>query len=421
MSDALRQLLVICWQMPPLLGPRSLQVSRTLRQLVRLGWRSTVICVDPRPGGPLLRDAPGLAEHPGDGVVLERIPSLEESFPLRAAWRLCPPLGKLPDRQRVWVGPAVRLATRLASHTRYDAMISFAKPWSAHLVARALHRRLELPWSAHFSDPWLDSPYEQPDPLVLPSWRRWERSIVQEANAVMFVNRYTADAVMAKYPDDWRHKVHIIPQGYEPEVLARVTFDHPPRPRLRLVYTGRFYDGMRTPLPLFDALAQINARRNLDADLEVRLVGPFMKPYAAEAESRGLGSIVTFTGHLPYLDSLQEAAHADALLMIEAARPVPNLFLPSKLVDYLPLRKPIVGLTPLEGASADLLRQLECPVVGPDDVKGIERVIEQTIERWRQRRLVVSPRFDRVAETYDIAKTTQLVASILERQLVGAG
>ena len=45
------------------------------------------------------------------------------------------------------------------------------------------------------------------------------------------------------------------------------------------------------------------------------------------------------------------------LLVIDAPADE-SLFLPSKLIDYLPARKPILGLTPARGASADLIRAL---------------------------------------------------------------
>jgi len=32
------RLLAICWDMPPLSGPRAVQVSRTVKHLVPLGW-----------------------------------------------------------------------------------------------------------------------------------------------------------------------------------------------------------------------------------------------------------------------------------------------------------------------------------------------------------------------------------------------
>jgi hypothetical protein len=76
------------------------------------------------------------------------------------------------------------------------------------------------------------------------------------------------------------------------------------------------------------------------------------------AEKLGLGSMVDFYEQLPYINSLQDSAMCDVLLLIDAPSSKPSPFLPSKLVDYLMLRKPIFGLISSKGASADLLSRL---------------------------------------------------------------
>ena len=85
--------------------------------------------------------------------------SLEERLVCRALWRLLPPLKLLPDEKWVWIGAAARAARRLAAERRFDVLVSFAQPWSDHLVGLRVHRATGLPWVAHFSDPWTDSPY----------------------------------------------------------------------------------------------------------------------------------------------------------------------------------------------------------------------------------------------------------------------
>ena len=44
----MKRLLAVCWEMPPLSGPRAVQVTRTLAALAEYGWQSQVICFGPR-------------------------------------------------------------------------------------------------------------------------------------------------------------------------------------------------------------------------------------------------------------------------------------------------------------------------------------------------------------------------------------
>lgn len=402
--------------MPPLAGPRAVQVSRTLAALGGMGWRSTVVCVEPRPGGPLLRDTPGAESFSAAGVDLIRVPSPEEALPYRAAFRLLPILARLPDRQRAWAAAAARAAARRLDAGGIDVIVSFALPWSDHLVGLRLHRARRLPWVAHFSDPWVDSPYLTAPAWLRARWARMEADVIREADALVFITGQTADAVMRKYPAAWRHKAHVIPQGYRRTAIEPVIGDPRTRPeRLRIVYAGRFYEGMRTPGPLFEAIARLRANGRLGDEIELLLVGPHMAPYHESVRRLGLESVVSFAGRKSYSDARRAAAGADVLLVVDAPSETPSLFLPSKLIDYLPLRKPILGLTPPAGASADLLRRLGCPIVGPGDVEGIGRAIEQLVVEWRGGGLQVSDVFDAVASEFDIERTTARLADVLGR------
>ncbi len=110
-----KRLLAICWDMPPLSGPRAVQVSRSLKHLVPLGWESSVVCFGPR-SSRYNQDA-DLAERlrTPDGVTLVPVPSLEERALFRALWRIVPPLKLLPDEKWVWIGAAARAARALHS------------------------------------------------------------------------------------------------------------------------------------------------------------------------------------------------------------------------------------------------------------------------------------------------------------------
>ena len=348
----MRRLLAISWEMPPLSGPRAVQVSRTLKYLVPLGWQSSVVCFGARSrrynqdeelAGRLLEP---------NGVALVPVHSAEERLFLRALWRLVPPLKQLPDEKWVWIRAATRAAVRLAAEQPFAALISFAQPWSDHLIGLRVQRATGLPWVAHFSDPWVVSPYVTGRAWQRRIWQRMEASVVRHADALVFVNAQTANRMMERYPDRLRVKVHVVPHGVDPagqiSLLPRVT-----GAPLTIVHTGRFYEGIRTPEPLLRALARLAARRPLARELRLVFVGTDVPAYRRLTRALGLDDVVEFCGRRSFADSARYAAAADVLLVIDAPADE-NLFLPSKLIDYLPLEKPILALTPARGATADL-------------------------------------------------------------------
>jgi glycosyltransferase involved in cell wall biosynthesis len=413
MSRPLRRVLAISWDMPPQSGPRAIQVSRTLREIATLGWHSDVICFDARSGR--YHPDPALAARLDLPPEVTRIPvpSHEERLPVRALWRLCPPAGRLPDRQRVWVGAATRAALVAARSRPANVLVSFAQPWSDHLVGLRVHRALSLPWVAHFSDPWVEAPdgYARLPQWQRRLWARWERQVAAEAAALVFVNQQTADATMRKYPAKWRRKVHIVPHGFARPRAGVVAADS--RGPLRLVYTGRFYGETRTPAPLLRAIARMASRGALDGDLRVTFVGPIEPEHQRLADALDLARIVSFTGRVPFDESERYAAASDVLLVIDAPSDT-SLFLPSKLIEYLPLRKPILGLTPPRGAAADLMQALGYPVVAPDDEHGIADILARMCDRHRAGALTASPQHDAVAARYDITVTARAFAEVLD-------
>jgi glycosyltransferase involved in cell wall biosynthesis len=416
----MKRLLAISWEMPPLSGPRAMQVSRTLRHLVPLGWASTVICFGPRSDRYNQDFVTNL--EPG-AIEVIRVASPEEWLVFRGLWRLVPPLKQLPDEKWVWIRRAAAAARTHMRRHAFSAIVSFAQPWSDHLIARRLHRESSIPWIAHFSDPWVDSPYARGYGWQRRVWARMERSVAAEADRLVFQNRQTAVHTMDKYPGSWADKVSVIPQGFEARVetpLPRATTGRPGDP-LRVVYTGRFYPGKRTPDGVLDAIARLHARTPLSGRLRVDVFGVPFRSYASRAAALGLAEVVRFHGRVSPAKALEAAQNADVLLVIDAPSLGPNLFLPSKLIDYLPLEKPIVGVTPLEGASAELLRPLGGPIVDPEDIEGIARAFSALLEQAEQGSLRVGPSYRELVRGYDIRETTRQFAGVLNSLVPAAG
>jgi hypothetical protein len=405
-----KRLIAVCWAMPPMLFPRAIQVARLLRQLVARGWECSVVCLKPSAdieGG--INDGALASHYAGTyrRVPVDMSAPREDRLAL-GRWR---ELGRRKPDDPVaadWVNRASHATRRLLREDRAAALITFAQPWTDHLVGLRLRPRLgRTPWIAHFSDPWVDSPYfRQVSESEQTLARRWEAQVVHKADALMFVTQRTADLVMAKYPTRLLEKVHVLPHGFDEELL-RAAID--PRPRrepgpLRIVSTGQLLSGMRTPDTLLQALGSLKREGALDdATLELTFVGLAPPDTVLLAESLGLAPFVHFIPRVTYLQSLQEAARADVLLLIDA--PSQNsVFLPSKLVDYLMIEKPILGITPTEGAVADILNEIGYPVVEPTDFAAARQTVLSLIAQWRKGSLTVSPMHRAVAQRYDVRR-----------------
>jgi hypothetical protein len=105
--------------------------------------------------------------------------------------------------------------------------------------------------------------------------------------------------------------------------------------------------------------------------------------------------------------------------VIDAPSRGPNLFLPSKLIDYLPLGIPILGLTPDQGAPADLLHRLGYVTVSPTDPTAIASALTTLMAAHEAVTLTASAQHGDVARPYDIRETTRALDRLFD-EAVGA-
>jgi glycosyltransferase involved in cell wall biosynthesis len=419
----MKRLLLVSYAFPPQRNAESVLVLATVRALAQAGWDVTVLTIDhTKTTEPvdldLLREVP-------PGVTVVHAGGWEHWLsryhgPWRAFWYGLRILG-LPERHCAWYFPALRAARRLLETQRFDVMHSWANYHVSNIVALKLHRAYPLPWVAHFSDPWIDSPYfrSRSTPLQRLTCARLERAIVEEAGALVFVTDETARLVMRKYPEALQAKARVVPHGYDPSVLAGL----PAETRsangggpLRLVHVGAFYPGLREPITLLRALASVHREQPLDGRLRLRLVGPYTEHYRELTKQLALEQIVELEPAVGRQASMLEARRADVLLVIDAPPPDggESVFLPSKLVDYLMLRKPMLGVTPARGATARVLGELGFPVAEPTDTAGIANALRELLRAHAGHRLLLPAGFDRVAERYHIARTTATLSAVLE-------
>ena len=72
---------------------------------------------------------------------------------------------------------------------RKESFVSFGKPMSDHLAALELKKAWDLPWLAHFADPWVDNPFRQFSDAVLEQHRCWEREVLKHCDIAVFTNQ----------------------------------------------------------------------------------------------------------------------------------------------------------------------------------------------------------------------------------------
>jgi glycosyltransferase involved in cell wall biosynthesis len=379
------KLLALSFTYAPSALPRAVQVARLLKHL----HASTIlVCADYKEKD--ARQDPALvmeAESFLQSCV--RVPFRIGGWKARAggiAYRLNLPVwNKTPDQHRSWKAPVLKAVAKLLRETDYrpDILVTFGAPMSDHLIGLELKRRYQLPWVAHFSDPWVDNPFNKYDSLTRALNSSLERKVMTAADRLIFTSQETLSLVMAKYEEEFKGRARVLPHAFDPELFE--TRPQISNSKLTIRYLGDLY-GRRTPGPLFSALSRILASEpQMLADVGFELIGP---TYDLQLNKLGLENLpeglVTVKAPVTYRESLSLMASADGLLVIDAPAER-SVFLPSKLIDYVGAGRPILGLTP-PGTSAALINELGGWVARPEDVDGMANAIKTFLAFLRQNR-----------------------------------
>jgi glycosyltransferase involved in cell wall biosynthesis len=293
-------------------------------------------------------------------------------------------------------------------------LLTFGVPMSDHLLGLRLKPKLDVPWVAHFSDPWLDNAFHRHNLLSNLINRRLERKVIRAADRLIFTSAETLDLVMRKYPPQWRGKATVLPHSFDP-ALYPVSSPDARGPVVR--YLGNFY-GHRSPVPLFRALRTVLLNEPaLLKGVRVELVGQMPQRMREHATLRALpAELVRLVDTVPYSRSLQLMSDADLLLVIDGPDDL-SVFLPSKLVEYLGSGTPIFGIVP-PGTSARLLERVGAQVADPREPAEVAKGLRQALRLVHSRRSATGRRTwgdDAVRAEFHVDKVRRDLLGILKQ------
>lgn len=382
------RILFIPYVLPPLHYPAALRNLKLLLGLSRCAVEIEVCHVDPahyRHFGPEKLDTE-LADKLPSNVRYLPVNSNERS-PFYKFINANPTISRFfyfwtNPIKREWTWAAETLLKR-NDPTRYDAVVTLSQPHCNHLIGLWLKKKYNVPWISYFSDPWIDNQYSNlsTDKFLRSYHSKLERSVMTLSDRVLFTSEETRQLLLTRYPN-MSDKFSVLQHCYVPQWHPRAKNskqDHP----ITMLHCGNFY-GPRSALPVLEILAELEKNLGISQKLRLELVGGIQDKDRMALSKLGISHFVHCKPTVPYLESLALQAEADWLLLVDApSTQGPSVFLPSKLIDYLGSEKPILGVTPKEGASARVLKETGHPVHDMMDHEALKNRFIQIADGWK--------------------------------------
>jgi glycosyltransferase involved in cell wall biosynthesis len=432
----MKKVLLISYYFPPSGGPGVQRVLKFVKYLPQFGWEPVVLTVEdgdfPARDESLLKEIPKTAKvyrtkifepyrlyrkftgKPANAPVdVENIPhGVKKRPPAQYLADVIRSTFFIPDARIGWMPYALPGAIRITREENIDAIYSSSPPYTAALIARAVHRRTGLPWIAGFRDPWVGF-ISSPERWILP--RRidsaLEHSVYRDATIVEAAWKGILLDFNRKYPGVDVAKCLHLPNGYDPEdypILERETHD-----RFTIVYTGSMY-GRRNPKTFLQAVEELVAEGAVATEnILLRFIGRFGSEVQEMIRTSRVSNCAEIISYLPHGESIQHLLRADALLLVVDESKESAEIVPGKVFEYIGARRPILALAQ-EGAVSEIMRETGAGfVAGNHDIPAIKNAFIECYRNFLYHTKQFEPN-ERALMKYNRKEITRQLAEALD-------
>jgi glycosyltransferase involved in cell wall biosynthesis len=317
-----------------------------------------------------------------------------------------------------WIGDVITQAKTLHQDHSFDVVYSRSPPPIAHSAGYWCAKKLNATWVANINDPW--------DLFLAPNSQA-KTSSLHKLISKYWLNKTLRCADLVTYPSkrlyDFHtqltrlsHKAEIIPHvGYRINANSQVD-------KFNLVHAGKLGLTLSTYRSSKGLLMGISkfllAHPDASKITKLTLVGEDKDRQSEDKERRsitknmGLKDIVRSVGWVSYEQSLQYINSASLCILVEGPM-VEGIFFPSKFVDYIAAKKPVLALSPSVGVIADIIPSRGVFRVDADDHDAVAKALSFFYKRFKEGTLdEVSPSEEFVTKYEPQSVAQQFIAAI---------
>jgi len=249
----------------------------------------------------------------------------------------------IPDARVGWNFTAIKSAKKFIRDNRIDAVVSIGPPHSSHLIGLKLSKKFLIPHIPVLIDPWVDIVYYKNlkrSFLTKIIDNHFEKTVLQNAKQIVFVNRSTEEDYISKY-NFVKGKSNVLYWGYDEDDFKSLPLNTLPKEgnfeknEKIIVHAGNLF-AYQNPKNFWKQIKLENANGN---KYKIKLIGSVDKEILGFLKGIGLMNQVELTGFLPYPEMIKQILGAD-LLLVCASEP---RHVPGKLFEAMRTSNPIVA------------------------------------------------------------------------------
>lgn len=268
----------------------------------------------------------------------------------------------------------------------YKYLFTSIVPGISHICGKIIkEKHPEVIWYASFSDPFKGSPYKNTDlsnksifykiAFNVGSYcfynNKYEEAAVINADKLVFICDEQRDFTLSQYPnsEELKKKSIIMPLTYVPEWKMYKNIIDTPKVANKVkqaVHLGRLY-GLRRIDSFLEALKELNEEiENLESMIVFHQYSEIQADDVKKINDYKLSKLFILHDKVSYQESIEVMKNADILVLFDTLMPEAKVqpYLPSKIVEYLLLKKPILGICDGNSPSYRILKEYGFSTIG---------------------------------------------------------
>ena len=276
----------------------------------------------------------------------------------------------VPDARKGWNKHAYRAVTKIIKEQNVQHWITTSPPHSSQLIGLRIKNNFGVNWTADFRDPWTDIYYYRkfyPTLLTRVYERALERMVFASCDQLISVSPAWSKLYAEKGAQP-ASKIYTITNGFDQEDFSG---HHEVRPaQFTITYAGT----LAAQYPVEDFIKALNL---LDFSIHLKVIGSWDGLSKERLEKCKAHVQLEFIDYVPKkeLNSIMMASHLSLFLLPEVDSAKGHV--PGKLFDYMGAGNPILGLGPIQGDAAKIIRSVNAgDVYSYENTQGIVDFIQ---------------------------------------------
>jgi glycosyltransferase involved in cell wall biosynthesis len=260
----------------------------------------------------------------------------------------------IPDPRKGWNYFAIKEAEKIINSEKIDTIITTSPPHSTQLIGLKLKKKYKLKWVADLRDPWTDIYYykELYHSFISKNIdKKYEKKVIEKADKIITVSENLKNIFLSKVNIINSEKIHTIPNGFDDEDF-QVT-DIKKDAEFVITYTGSITK--EYPTSVFIKAFKQNLKNGFN--IKLKFIGDIHEKLKDEILKEGLSKFVEFYQYMNHYEIIKFLLRSSAFLLIIPKTRNNECILTGKLFEYIGASRPIIGLGPVNGDAAKIIKE----------------------------------------------------------------